>query len=110
LVAASISGRVHRDELFRPSYFNHAFTGRPSLPPTALATSSAAIGWMSAEAGALCCPPWKIGDALDEFEELRRADDCVRIRGSFDQVLLSHFCAKETLASMRSVPTTDNAT
>src|SRR5712671_5589133 len=38
----------------------------------------------------------EIRDALDEFEELRRPDNCVRNRGSFDQVLLSHFCAEET--------------
>jgi hypothetical protein len=52
----------------------------------------------------------EIRNALDEFEELRRADNCVRNRGSFDQVLLTIFARKKPLASRRSVPTTDNAT
>src|SRR5262249_47864078 len=38
----------------------------------------------------------EIGDALDEFEKLRRADDRVRNGGGFDEILLSEFSAEET--------------
>ena len=36
-----------------------------------------------------------VGKALEEFEELRRADDRVGNGRGFDQVLLSEFCAEE---------------
>src|SRR5215469_11406769 len=36
----------------------------------------------------------KIGDALDEFEELRRAHNGIGDCRSLDQILLSHFCAE----------------
>jgi len=52
------------------------FTGAPvAIRATALATSSAAIGWMSADGRVYFVAIGReIRDALDEFEELRRAD------------------------------------
>src|SRR5580704_6800215 len=85
-------------KLFRASYFNDAIHWRARRDPahrTGHIVSRHRLDERSWQAyfvalrGEIC-------NALDEFEELRRADNCVRNRGSFDQVLLSHFCAEET--------------
>jgi len=48
-VRLDLAGRVDRDETFPALLFNGAIHCTPvAIRPTALATSSAAIGWMSA--------------------------------------------------------------
>ena len=51
-----------------------------------------------------------IGDAADELEELRRAQDRAGDGRGLDRFLLGKLGAEVTAACSRSVPTTDSAT
>src|ERR1700731_1142355 len=98
-----VCGQALRDEfietkLFRPPYFNGAIHRRARRDPAHRTGDIVSRHRLDERSWQAYCVALggEIRNALDEFEELRRAENCVRNRGSFDQVLLSHFCAEET--------------
>ena len=52
----------------------------------------------------------RLSDAVNELEELRRANDCVGDLGSLDEALLLYLRTENPLWRRRSVPTTESAT
>ena len=83
-------------ELLGSGDLDDAVQRRPTATrPTALATSSAAMGWISAGGSRTVLPSVAASAMpLDELEELRRVDDRVRDRGVLDQLLLGELRAE----------------